>query len=466
MKKLRKLLRTKAGTLTLFEKLWLAAPIFIWFSFQPLIRIGQNETMYFELSIALIYVVVLALAGVLSIWRQRATLLKSRAALIAVCFVVLMALSLLWTPNLTRGVLTLGVAGLLLFILLASIARADTLRQLVPTITRIFFISAVVVAILAIVQLIAGMWLDQEAALLCAGCVAEQFGFVRPNVFTIEPQFLGSMLIAPALVGVWLLLKDKLSLVAASGLLLITTALFLTLSRGAIFAFLIGALILFIATRTKAAQYLRAAGLIVAGFAMCLVLQGVAAASHPTIDETFAGAVSKSVDQLSLGVIDIPVDQPTPQPAAPAPEVPNYDGYVEESTNVRLNLSAMALTVWSSDPLRVLFGVGLGGAGIALNDAFLGEIGQREIVQSEYLSLLLEVGLIGLGLFMALLGVLLYRLGRNGAWLGVAVIAASIIQWNFFSGYPNALHIYLTLILLAVCATTARRGRSAPATQY
>ena len=448
-----------------FEKLWLAAPVAIWFSFQPLIRLGQDETMYFELSLTLLYVAVLAGFAIPIVWQQRRALLTNKAAILAASFVAVLALSLLWTPNITRGVLTLGVAGLLLLILLASIARAEQLRRLIPTLTKVFFISAVVVAILAVVQLIAGMWVDREVALLCAGCVAEQFGFVRPNVFTIEPQFLGSMLIAPALLGIWLLLKDKLTILATSGLLLILVALFLTLSRGAIFAFAIGLLILLIATRTNIARHLRAIGLVVAGFALCLVLQGLAAASHPTINETFAGAVSSSVDQLSLGLIDIPVDQQIPQNQAGTDvvETPKYDGYVEESTNVRLSLSAMALTIWSADPLRVLFGVGIGGAGVALSQAFPEEIGAREIVQNEYLSLLLEVGLVGLALFVALLGVLLYRLGRIGAWWGVAIMVAFIAQWNFFSGYPNALHIYLVLIFFAVYAITAHRGRSTPA---
>lgn len=461
MKRLPKFLGIK-GTLTLFEKLWLVAPLFIWFSFQPLIRIGQNETMYFELSIALIYVVALALVGIPDVWRNRRVLLKSRVAIIAVSLVAFMALSLLWTPNITRGILTLGVAGLLLLVFLASLATRDRLLRLIPALTTLFLISAVAVSVIALIQVFAGIWLERDIALLCAGCVAEQFGFVRPNVFTIEPQFLGNMLLAPALIGVWLLLKGKLNRWATSGVLLIIVALFLTMSRGAIFALAIGLIVVFVAHHKSIGRVARAAGLIVVGFIVSLLVQGSAAALHPTIDETFAGAVSKSINQLSLGAIDIPVEEQS----KPASEAPNYDGYVEESTNVRLNLSGMALDIWNNTPLQIVFGVGLGGSGIALNAAFPDEIGSREIVQNEFISLLLEVGLVGLASFAALLAVLLYKLGRIGAWWGVAITLAYIAQWNFFSGYPNALHIYLILTVCAVYALTVHRGRSAPATQY
>jgi hypothetical protein len=462
MKRLRKFLGIKAGDLTVFEKLWLAAPIFVWFSFQPLIRIGQNETMYFELSIALIYVAVLGLVGLPSIWTQRRTLLKSRAAIIAVSFVAIMALSLFWTPNITRGILTVGVAGLLLIVFLGSLMVRDRLKRLIPALTKLFLISAVVISALALVQMVAGIWLDRDAVLLCAGCVAEQFGYVRPNVFTIEPQFLGNMLLAPALIGVWLLLKGQLNRWAMSGVLLIIVALFLTMSRGAIFALAIGLIVLFAVHYKNIGHVARAAGLIAAAFIISLLAQGSAAALHPTINETFAGAVSKSINQLSLGLIDIPVEE---QPK-PSGEAPNYDGYVEESTNVRLNFSDKALDVWNDNPLRILFGIGLGGSGVVLNEAFPGEIGSREIVQNEFISLLLEVGLVGLVLFTALVGILLYRLGRSGAWWGVAITLAFIAQWNFFSGYPNALHIYLVLIICAVYELTARHGQSVLAKQY
>ena len=453
-------------TTSLFEKVWLAAPIAVWFSFQPLIRLGQSDSMYFELSIALLYVLILAVSGIPLLWVHRRMLLKSRAVWLTGAFVGVMVLSLLWTPNLVRGVLTTGVAGLLFMIFMASRAIKDTLRTMIPTLAKLFFISAVVVAGLALVQFFAGIWLEPEITLLCAGCVAEQFGFVRPNVFTIEPQFLGNMLLAPALLGVWLGMTGRLDRWAASGLGVIVTALFLTLSRGAILAFVIGLLVLGVVYYRQLRNAAAMASLVLAGFLVCLVLQGTAAALNPRVEESFMGAVSKSVNQLSLGVITIPTEA-EPEPAAQSTVVaPVFDGYVEESTNVRLSLSSLAISVWASNPVTALFGVGIGGAGVALSEAFPAEFGPREIVQNEYIAVLLELGLLGSALFVAILAVLVYRLGRAGMWVGVAISAAFLTQWSFFSGYPNLLHVYLILILCAVYSVTAHRGRLAPATQY
>lgn len=445
---------------TLFEKLWLGAPIAVWFSFQPLIRLGENSSMYFELSIALLYVALLALTGIPLLWKYRQEIIRSKAVWLVAAFILFAILSLTWTPNLTRGILTVGVAGLLLMIFMASWAIRDRIRKILPLLTRIFFISAVVVAGIAVIQLFAGVWLSPDVTLLCAGCVAEQFGFARPDVFTIEPQFLGNMLLAPALLGVWLGLTGKLDRWITPGLILIVTALFLTLSRGAIFAFIIGVLVLAVVYFRKIGLLLQMAGLVIAGFALCLLLQGTAAALNSRVEESFAGAVTKSINQLSLGVIDIPVDEPEEPPAAAQP---NFDGYVEESTNVRVSLTNLAVSVWSSSPQNVLFGVGIGGAGVALNEAYPDEFGPREIVQNEYISVLLELGVIGLLLFAAILLSLVHRLGKQGVWVTVAIIAAFMVQWNFFSGYPNLLHVYLMLILGVVSVFTAHHGRLTPA---
>ena len=50
-----------------FEWLWLGLPVAVWFSYQPVLRLGQNETMYFELSIAVVYLAIVAVMSVLLI---------------------------------------------------------------------------------------------------------------------------------------------------------------------------------------------------------------------------------------------------------------------------------------------------------------------------------------------------------------------------------------------------------------
>lgn len=446
MKRIRAFIGLKNNTLTWLERVWLAAPVFIWFGYHPVISLGKDSTSYYELSLALLYLVVLGLVGTASIWRARKRLVKNRAVWLAAAFVGYSGLTLFWTMNPLRGLLTFGIISLLFLVLLAGLAEQKRLRALLRPLTTILILSASVVSVFAIGQMIAGLFLPAETTLLCRGCVAEQFGFVRPNVFAIEPQFLGSLLLAPLLVAIQQLLQNKRNRLLQGAVILMTTALVATLSRGAIFAFAIGLVVLFIVYRSSLSRILRAAGLLVSGCIVALLLQGTTAAANRTVDVTFMEAVSSSINQLTLGVVDIPTEQPSNE--STDENEPAYDGYVEESTDVRLSMSSMAFGAWQATPARMLFGAGLGSAGLAMHDMYPETIGAREIVQNEYAELLLEYGIVGLSLFIALLVGVAYTLrAERWAW---AIAAAYYVQWLFFSGYPNALHIYLTLIALVV----------------
>ena len=337
----------------------------------------------------------------------------------------------------------------------------------------------------ALGQFIAGIWLDSNMTMLCAGCQTIQFGFVRPNGFTIEPQFFGGLLV----MGIFLLThqivtKKSLKWSIWAMLMLFLVVLVLTLSRGAIFSLLVGSVV-FVAVNYR--QWRRIYLVVLSGIisvVTALVLQGWAAMISPTIDETFAGAINKSVNQLSMGVIDLKIDQPKSEadfpvspvhsesPATPDKPVeateppktePKFDGYVEESTDVRLNLSQVALDAWSRDKVTQVFGTGVGSAGIAMHLVAPERVGgPREIVQNEYIETLLEGGIIKFGLFVALI-VAVFVATRKQKWIW-AMVVACLVQWLFFSGYANALHIYLMLII--VSATTLHRDQSRPAKQY
>ena len=106
----------------------------------------------------------------------------------------------------------------------------------------------------------------------------------------------------------------------------------------------------------------------------------------------------------------------------------------------------------------MLAGVGAGGAGRALYQSHQSTGSEFEIIQNEYLSILLEIGVVGLALFIALLAGLFY-VARRTSWLW-AVIVGFIVQWNFFSGLPNVIHIYL-LIAVVVAVLQKRRDDEA-----
>lgn len=464
MKRLTLIKMTDLAELSLFEKIWLIAPFAIWFSFQPLFRFGVNSTMYFELSLTLLYVAVLGVASIPIIVHQRQELFQNRAVRIVMGLVLFTAISLVWTPNLTRGILTVGVLGLLFLIFAATIVRKSEFTKIIPILAKLIFTSAVIMSVLAVIQVVAGIWFSQNLSLLCDGCIASQFGFARPNVFTIEPQFFGSLLVAPALIGTWYCMKTKPQHVHMAGLFLIFVALFLTMSRGAIFSFGFGFLLLVFYGITSGQKKVWLNFLIpVFAFFVALSLQGIAATVNPNVNQSFYGASSSTISQLSLGTVNLVKNEANSREMND--QTPVYEGYVEESTDVRLNRTDIALDTWRSNLQTMIFGVGVGGAGVAMHEKFPAQIGAREIVQNEYVERLLETGIAGALLFIGLIASLMYYLfiDKEMRWLSV-IVSVFALQWLFFSGYPNVLHIYLVLIVLATIVIE-RRGQSKLAKQ-
>ena len=206
--------------------------------------------------------------------------------------------------------------------------------------------------------------------------------------------------------------------------------------------------------RPKLKQIFITLGIFVAAFLFTLNFQGILAASSPTSD-TYKDGVAKVINQLSLGVIDIRGDgEKAPEGSAPTSEsvensspVENpesaFDGYVPESTDTRVRLTKAAFEVWHQDFKTAIVGVGIGGAGQALYNNGLSPA-PREIVQNEYMELLLETGVIGV-LLVALILILAVKVAlksKNGK-LVISLMAAYGVTLLFFSGFPNAMQIIL-----------------------
>lgn len=441
--------------LSLLERLWLMAPIMIWFSYLPRISLAEDGTMNYELSLTLIYVVILAIVGLPRVWHHRSELRQSRLVWPASAFVGWSGLCVIWSDNCTRGLLTFAVYVVLYLVFLALVAERRLLCRLLPKLVRVAIRATISACLLAITQMVLGTFVitNRHTFGLCAGCVAGQFGFIRPNLLAIEPQFLGSLLLAPLLYITYLTLRGKHDYAKQPLLLvLMLTTLWLTLSRGAIYAYLASLIVMILLVR-KWRRMLAVVGSVALSLVICLICQGALASANPRIDSSFTQAVSTSLNHLSMGIIRLPYQRksPTSLPSIPREhdKQPAYRGYVAESTNVRLSLTKTALAAWRSNRLgQQLFGTGLGSAGIVLARQ-TGSQYQKEIVQNEFVEVLLERGLVGL----ALLGGLVVLYGRlysqRRDYLALVILVAYLTQWCFFSGLPNALHIYLVLALLS-----------------
>ena len=456
----------------IYKYLFLAWPAVLYFSYFPVIGIGANETMNFEFSLALIYLVFFDLVAVALMIKEKKLgfFFKNKYWFL---YPIFATVSILWSLNTTRGILTCGVMWLLLIAGMSIVSFKKTvLKNTWNNLKKVIYISAGVAVLWCVIQCILDLCgVGREVTLLCEGCTKEMFGFPHPNGFAIEPQFMGNLLIAPALIAassfVNRIANSKSQLKRSRGDsfyngsvgVLFTFGIFLTFSRGAIYAFVVGILLLigYEIIKNKNVKSLLLVPVVLFSFLISLGMQGIMAANSG-LGETFDSGVAKVLNQLSLGVIDFRAkpDESKPDEFRPdetkvneqKPE-PVFDGYVAESTDTRVRLNNAAIEIWKKNLNTMLVGVGVGGAGQALYNNELSPA-PKEIVQNEYFSVLLETGVMGAVLFVFTIGMAFYVVWKKSdAKFVIVIMIAYGITLFFFSGYPNALHIYLLPVMMA-----------------
>ena len=506
-------------------------PAVLFCSYYPLISLGSDRCMNFELSLPLIWLVLfdatLLLAFILLDHERRRSRPRSRAAarkqsfwgfnfpgltdrqfFLFSLFPFFATASILWSANPLRALLTASLIWLVFFAIFALLhllpALGPPFRFRTKFLTAFFISTAVICALCWLQSFLDLAGLSRDQTLLCLGCTYHSFGFPHPSGLAIEPQFMGNLLLAPTLTALYLLVfhhprhsssartqknpsftlsRRQFRLVLAAAYLFSAT-LFLTFSRGAIYAYAVALVALAIFALVRHTFRPSLLLIPIATFLAVLGVQGTFAALSPT-SETFLTGVTKSIHHLSLGLIDLrpTASDPTPEISDPAEnsEAPEttpdfstdaiFDGYVPESTNVRLSLSSTALRTWIHSPWTIFFGVGLGGAGTAMHSLYPDLVtSPKEIVQNQFTSLLLELGLIGVFLLVfAFYLAFCSRYGRPrlrshpALPLLVALLLAYLVTLNFFAGLPNALHIYLLPPLLyLIFAPSASLNSSQP----
>lgn len=493
-------------------------PAVLFFSYYPLLSLGSDSTMNFEFSLPLIWLLIFAPVAFLNLLfvskdqksqktpkssgKQQPTKSSSTTArarffkpqlpgpsdrrfFLFALFPLYATLSIFWSANPTRALLTAGVLWLTFFTVFAILWITPLLHpssNFRTLLLKSLLFSTIFICLFCWVQCILDVFnLPRSATLLCPGCTYTTFGFPHPSGFAIEPQFMGNLLLAPTLLCLFLLVYPGLNsqfklptpfLIFST--LLFSATLFVTMSRGAIYAYGIALIILGIFALVQRQKWQLVLVIPVVTFSLSLVAQGIFSALSPTSD-TFYSGTAKVIHQLSLGLIDLRPAQHVENPVENSQSAPKngsaastdsqdlqdtqdnesmFDGYVAASTNVRLGLNDLAIATWQQTLPHILFGVGLGGAGIAISHAFPEhELAlPNAIIQNEPLSLLLESGLIGI--LLILLALFLAFSPRSAFWhhpalpLLCALIVAYFITLNFFSGLPNALQIYLLPPLL------------------
>lgn len=448
----------------------LCLPAILFLSNFPLLQFGENSSMHFKLNLPLLW---LGLFSLLSV-KTAVSYFKAHLKTPLLGFPIVLMISCLTSINPIRALFTFLVVSCLAISIIALSEffhqmPAPKKPQFLNQLKRIFLTSSAIISLFCVLQLLTdALGLSNAITRICSNCTTQIFGFPHANGLAIEPQFMGSLLISPLFFALNSLLENKnkksqikLTLVV----ILIFMALLLTLSRGAIFSVTVALFLLLIFLKSLK-KTLKIAGLTTISVILALVFQGSLATVGPT-NTSFEQAVSTAVNQLTLGKIALvdnqaqskpennsesiknstenpteltkdPAENPTKDPT------PRFTGYVAESTDRRFELATFALKITTAHPTNTLFGTGLGSAGTEMYVHFPKQQGQeKEIVQNQYLETILEIGIIGLILLILSLVTFIKLSSFNFEPYTVATLLAFVISLCFFSGYPNALHIYL-----------------------
>ena len=419
------------------------SPVALFFSYLPNFFITKISGTNIELSIAIIYVFVMACVGFIGVIKLKKQI-NIKNIILPTLFVVWNFITLIWSENKLRTILTAGLWATLLVIFIAiTLINKTKIRLILERFTYIFLNIAFLTAIISIVQVAYGAFWDIG---LCKGCLARGFGFVRPSVFTIEPQFLGSLLLMPILILIDRIInkpnkKDTLYL------FIIALSMYLTLSRGAIFALFVAILCYYLYIlykgKIKIDKTVLPIFIIGCSFVFGILYHALFTELNPRISDNAYESISKSINHLSLGKISLPKIEENKLKITS--EKALFNGYVERSTDERTNMTNLGIETWLRDIKTSLFGVGSGGSGKAIFKTTHKTGNSFEIVQNEFISILLELGIIGFIIWITNIISVIKNFRFNGLYLSILV--AFMVQWLFFSGLPNALHIYIILMV-------------------
>lgn len=443
------------------RSLQLILPLLI-FSYYPLIQLGTLSGTHIDLS--LLYVAVLAIVAINTpmLWKNRRLLQKNLPLKLFVVFIIYVWLSTIWSANPTRAVITASFLTLMLGLFSTVVLHHSKLLPISKHLRTLLYAAFVLAGALAIWQIIAdAVGISHQLSLLPTTYSGAVFGIARPTSFALEPQFFGNLLLLPLLYSAYTLLagskktSDYVVLLASSCLLL------LTLSRGALLAGVIGIVILLIVTRAPWRTVLRLVlvGILSLGIIITMTL-GVAALREDNISST--EAVRRITSQLSLGVL--PIKQPVASRTDDSKKIPTQTdqsttGYVTSSTDSRISMSGAALDVWQTGPSSVGFGVGIGGFGATLHDNNR-NMPVGSVVNNFYLETLAELGIAGILLFVAFIISILLTIRSSRQYLLLALVVAFLVQWSFFSGTANVVHIWI-IFALAASAVRFKQIKSA-----
>lgn len=425
------------------------------FSYYPLASFGSIHGVHIDASLLYVAVLVATTISLPLVLKRREQLFRSKPLVALGAFWLFCSISSLsWSDNLFRGVATAAFLLLLIGFACTIATGLPELKKHQKLLYRLLA-STIGVSIIWALWQIYGDALGVSAiyTLLPAAYQSPVFGVARPTAFALEPQFFASLLIIPLFWLVWQYVKIKphtkppLPLIIA--LVTVSSTLLLTLSRGGIYAAVLGFAILILLEHRNLKRWLSLAAILVTSIVVSTFVVFSAASINQQHSTSGYESMSKIINHLSLGTFNLPSpSKPSLNSSVAPPSTKKNSGYVSSSTDSRTSMSEKALSLWAQNPQTIMLGVGIGGFGVALHEQDA-RFSKGSVVNNYYIELLAETGLVGISLFVTFLGALLYQLALRRQSILIVLLVSLLIQLCFFSGNANIIHLW-TLIGVVV----------------
>ncbi len=342
----------------------------------------------------------------------------------------------------------------------------NTSKLSVTKVMEVWSWAAVIVSTVGIVQFLLAAFSSYSPVL--ASSSIGVFSFPRVHGLSLEPLYFANWLLPPAIFMVWSMKKQK-SNRAQLGLLVVLTALALTLARGAFIALAIAMIAMAI---KKKVSFKKLATTASAALLACLLLVGASTAANSN-DSAISGAL-RYLDHATMGVFNsagatntLHKETATPTTQSPATydhSALDTEGVVEGSTIDRIETSKDALTVFSDTPKNILLGVGKNRFGEEAGRLFTNKYADSSIVNNQPLEVLVETGVVGLALIIAA-SIIFWRdylrnLDTAFEYLSY-ILLALLIQWLFYSNYNSfPLWMIIGLVVSAASSAMAKNGKT------
>lgn len=268
---------------------------------------------------------------------------------------------------------------------------------------------------------------------------AALFGFPRVQAASLEPLYFGSYLLLPTMAVLSMLLTKDQSVLKSNSqvalIVLFSTIIFMTVARGAILGLVVGFIALggmaIIKKFTNLKRVAIALGLLVVGFLLALLMINYVSKIPMDISKTFGkkGGAAFTQQLTNTGL--------------------------EGGGDERAKSRAQALKVLSDNKSAYILGIGPGQFGPYVANNQPGSYGWT-IVNNLTLELLVETGIVGLGLIVLFFAGTFYEgfrfIGRKKVNLLTSSMALALLA--YFASQALQFQTFSTLYIMQVWVTT------------